>query len=63
MKFLPFIIILVIDSPGPQSYNLPPLLNGNGHIFCSKFKSSPATTISKEQRSQEKIIRTYFIIN
>jgi hypothetical protein len=32
--------------PGPQSYNINPLINGKGNIFVSKFKSSLGKTIA-----------------
>jgi hypothetical protein len=35
----------VNNFPGPQKYDIQPLITGKGHIFLSKYKSSPGRSI------------------
>jgi len=34
--------------PGPEKYEVKPLINGKGQIFISKFKSSPGKTMGSK---------------
>jgi hypothetical protein len=52
---LVFITNLDSKNPGPSQYEIKPLINGNGKVFVSKYKSNNAITMSPKHRERPKM--------